>query len=68
MVYNHPWGWLYMAVKRQNMSIDPQVYEDFVYYTEKKAIKVSTWVTLKMKEFVEEQLLLEELKNKRIKE
>ena len=51
-----------MAVKRQNMSIDPQVYEDFVYYTEKKAIKVSTWVTMKMREFVEEEKALEELK------
>jgi hypothetical protein len=44
-----------MVVKRQNMSIDPKVYEKFVYYTEKKAIKVSTWVTMKMREFVEEE-------------
>lgn len=55
-----------MAVKRQNMSIDPQVYEDFVKYSEKKAIKVSTWVTLKMREFVEEEKFLEEMrKNKK---
>jgi hypothetical protein len=54
-----------MAVHRQNMSIDPKVYEDFSYYAEKKAIKVSTWVTMKMREFVEEEKLLEELKNKK---
>lgn len=51
-----------MAVHRQNMSIDPTVYEEFVYYSEKKAIKVSTWVTMKMKEFVEDEKLLEEMK------
>ena len=54
-----------MAVKRQNMSIDPQVYEDFVKYSERKGIKVSTWVTLKMREFVEEETLLEESNNKK---
>lgn len=54
-----------MAVKRQNMSIDPTVYEDFKKYTDKKGIKVSTWVTAKMKEFVEEEKALEELKNKK---
>lgn len=54
-----------MAVKRQNMSIDPKVYEEFVYYTEKKAIKVSTWVTMKMREFVEEEKEMEELKKAR---
>ena len=54
-----------MAVKRQNMSIDPQVYEDFVKYSEKKAIKVSTWVTMKMREFVKEEKELEELKKAR---
>jgi len=55
-------GWLYMAVKRQNMSIDPVVYQDFLKYSELKGIKVSTWVTMKMKEFVEEEKALEELK------
>ena len=65
MVYNLPWGWLYMAVHRQNMSIDPKVYEDFCKYSELKGIKVSTWVTMKMKEFVEEEEAMEELKMKK---
>lgn len=51
-----------MAVKRQNMSIDPQVYQDFIKYSEPKGIKVSSWVTAKMREFVEDEKLLEELK------
>ena len=54
-----------MAVHRQNMSIDPTVYEQFNYYAEKKGIKVSTWVTAKMREFVEDELLLEEIKKAR---
>lgn len=54
-----------MAVKRQNMSIDPQVYEDFIKYSEPKGIKVSTWVSMRMKEFVEDEKLLEEIKKAR---
>jgi len=52
-----------MVVKRQNMSIDEKVYADFCKYSEPKGIKVSTWVTIKMREFVEDEKLLEELKN-----
>lgn len=51
-----------MAVRRQNMSIDPTVYENFCKYAEPKGIKVSSWVTAKMREFVEEEKALEELK------
>ena len=53
------------AVHRQNMSIDPTIYEQFNYYAEKKGIKVSTWVTVKMKEFVAEEKEMEELKKAR---
>ena len=51
-----------MVAHRQNMSIDPKVYEDFCKYSEPKGIKVSTWVSMKMREFVEEERLLEEMK------
>ena len=44
------------------MSIDEKVYADFCKYSEPKGIKVSTWVTIKMREFVEDEKLLEELK------
>lgn len=54
-----------MAVHRQNISVDPTIYEDFKIYAEKKGIKVSTWVTAKMREFVEDEILLEEIKKAR---
>ena len=48
------------------MSIDPVVFEEFCKIAGNKGIKISTWVTAKMKEFVEEEKLLEEIKkNKR---
>lgn len=56
-----------MVVHRQNMSIDPKVYENFCKYAEPKGIKVSSWVTAKMREFVEDELLLEEIKRNRNK-
>lgn len=31
----------------------------------KKGIKVSTWVTVKMREFIEDEILLEEFKKSR---
>lgn len=52
-----------VAVRRQNVSIDPETFEEFCNYAGKKGIKISTWVTMKMKEFIEEEKLLEELKN-----
>lgn len=51
------------AVKRQNITIDPVVFEEFCKYAGKEGIKISTWVTMKMKEFVEEKKRLEEIKN-----
>ena len=54
-----------MAAHRQNMTIDPTVYEDFCKYAQKKGMKVSTWVSMKMKEFVEEEKAIEELKIKK---
>lgn len=53
------------AVRRQNMTIDPEVFEEFCKYAGRKGIKISTWVTQKMREFVEEEKMLEELKNKK---
>jgi hypothetical protein len=53
------------AVRRQNISVDPETFEEFCKYAGKKGIKISTWVTMKMKEFIEEEKLLEQLKGKR---
>ena len=54
-----------MAVKRQNITLDPQVFEDFCKYAGPKGIKISTWITAKMREFVEDEKLLEEIKKNR---
>ena len=56
-----------MATVKQNMSIDEKVLEDFCKYAGKKGIKISTWVTAKMKEFIEEEKLLEEYRKSKNK-
>jgi hypothetical protein len=43
------------AKMRQNISLDPVVFEEFCKYAGLKGIKISTWINLKMKEFIEEE-------------
>ena len=50
------------AVRRQNITVDPVVFEEFCNYAGPQGIKISTWITAKMKEFVEDQKALEEMK------
>jgi len=52
------------AVRRQNITIDPTVFEEFCKYAGPKGIKISTWVTAKMKEFVEKEKAEELRENK----
>jgi hypothetical protein len=54
-----------VAMKRQNITIDPTVYEDFIKYASPKGIKLSPFLNAKLKEFVEEEKKLEELKKQR---
>lgn len=54
-----------LATKRVNMTIDPEVYEEFCKYAGKKGIKISTWVNLQMKNFIEEEKHLEEYRLKK---
>lgn len=44
-----------LAVKRVNITLDPVIFKDFRKYAERKGIKISTWITQKMREFVEEE-------------
>lgn len=53
------------AQRRQNISVDPVVLEKFCNIAGSKGIKISTWVNAKMKEFVEEEEALQELKKNR---
>lgn len=54
-----------MAVRRQNITLDPEVFERFCNIAGRKGIKISTWINLKMKEFIEEEEALEEMKKKK---
>jgi hypothetical protein len=53
------------AMTRHNISLDPKVYEEFCHYAGLKGIKISTWVNIKMKEFIEDEKELEEMNKKR---
>jgi len=54
-----------LAVKRQNITLDPTVFEEFCKYAGKKGIKISTWINLKMKEFIEEEEAAEQARKKK---
>lgn len=54
-----------MTAKRQTITLDPEIFEEFCNYAGKKGIKISTWVNQKMKEFVDEEKQIEEQKKKR---
>ena len=68
LLYNHSKGDdFFMATVRQNISIDEEVLEDFCKYAGRNGIKISTWVTAKMREFIEEETILEEHRKNRNK-
>lgn len=54
-----------MVQRRQNITLDPLVFEKFCDIAGTKGIKISTWINLKMKEFIEEEEALLEQKLKR---
>lgn len=43
------------AMKRQNITLDPVVFDQFCVIAGKKGIKISTWINQQMKEFIEEE-------------
>ncbi|MFK7695925.1 hypothetical protein [Paenibacillus sp. HJGM_3] len=43
------------AMKRQNITLDPEVFEKFCEIAGRKGIKISTWINQQMKEFIEEE-------------
>jgi hypothetical protein len=48
-----------------NIKTDEDIFERFCQIAGKKGIKISTWITLKMKEFVEEEEAATEAKLKK---
>jgi len=55
----------YVVTSRHNITLDPAVYEEFCKYAGLKGMKISPWVNQKMKEFIEEEKLLEQLRKRR---
>ena len=53
------------AQRRQNITVDPVVFDEFCRYAGPQGIKISTWINAKMKEFVDDQKALEEMKKNR---
>lgn len=53
----------YMAVKRINVTVEPELYEEFYKYACKKGISISPFLQAKMREFIEEEKEFEEFKN-----
>ena len=44
-----------MSTIRQNVTLDPEVYDKFCEIASKKGIKTSAWVNAKMIEFIKEE-------------
>ena len=54
-----------MVVKRVNITVDPETLDEFYRLAAKKGIKFSTWVQVKMEEFIEEEKMIEEYRMKK---
>jgi hypothetical protein len=54
-----------LVTSRHNITLDPEVYEEFCRYAGKKGIKNSTWINQQMKNFIEEEKMIEEIRKKR---
>ncbi len=54
-----------MVTSRHNITLDPEVYEEFCRIASKKGMKVSTWINQQMINFIEEEKMLEEYRKKK---
>jgi isopentenyldiphosphate isomerase len=44
-----------LATRRQNITIDSEVYEKFIEIANTKGIKLSPWVNAQMQQFIEQE-------------
>ena len=51
-----------MAVKRLNVTVDPELLEEFYEYADRKGISVSPFLQAKMREFIAEEKEFAEFK------
>jgi len=56
-----------MTVQRLNVTVDPELLEEFYKYACKKGITISPFLQAKMKEFIEEEKEFEEYKQRKRK-
>jgi hypothetical protein len=53
-----------LATTTHKITLEENVYNEFAKYVAKKGIKISTWINIKMKEFIEEEKIIEEIRKK----
>ncbi len=51
-----------MAVRRVNVTMEPELYDEFYKYACKKGISLSPFLQAKMREFIEEEKEFQEFK------
>lgn len=56
-----------MAVRRVNVTVEPELYDEFYKYAERKGISISPFLQAKMREFIEEEKEFEEFKERKRK-
>lgn len=56
-------GWL--ATKKVTITIDPEKLDEFYRIAAKTGIKFSTWISVKVDEFIEEDKALEEYRQQK---
>ncbi len=55
-------GGYVMAVRRVNVTMEPELYDEFYKYACKKGISLSPFLQAKMREFIEEEKEFQEFK------
>lgn len=51
-----------MAKKKLNITLDPDIFEEFCTYAARYGTSISSWIEVKMKEFIEEEKEIEEVR------
>lgn len=51
-----------MAKKKLNITLDPDILEEFCFYASQYGTSISSWIEVKMKDFIEEEKELEEIR------
>lgn len=49
--------------RKLNITLDPKIFDEFCDHASKYGTSISSWIEVKMQEFIEEEKELEELRN-----